>query len=531
LRQERLRKITPIRFPYCTTVEKIEPKKSDAQNTTATTEEDVPTLIKKYEASIKYCPDDPLVHAKLAELYVETKQFDKARDQFRIAIEKDPRCFEGYFGLANFEFQQQQFENAKANYEKALQINPSDVTTHRQLGICCEILGHSKEAKKYFETAIKLSQENKPLYDEARLETAKGVELMQSERYEEALSFFKSATEKWPNLYEAHLHLAGTYLLLGKLQDSKEYYRRALAINPEDPRAYIGMGRAFFREEKPIQSLPYYGKAIHLNPKAGYVYNLLGTALFRIRQFDMALENYNKALELDPNDVDAQDGVAQVLLEQGKLTEATQWIEKYVPINSKNIIRYWRLISSLATAGQKEEAIKYAQKILDAAPNRSENHLLCGILFVRLEQWDRAAVHFDLYEKLCPDKLEARVQRLEMLAKLIATFLDRNPKNSFYNLDHFLKVLQITVSLEPDILTNDSTLGTVAKKVGLADDDQGMLYAGLALLMHKKGDYSKATSFLAKATDFCRNDASATERLLKWTQQMCPDLVTSSAVK
>jgi hypothetical protein len=32
-------------------------------------------LLQKYEATIKACPDDPLLHVKLADLYMEMKQF------------------------------------------------------------------------------------------------------------------------------------------------------------------------------------------------------------------------------------------------------------------------------------------------------------------------------------------------------------------------------------------------------------------------------------------------------------------------
>jgi pentatricopeptide repeat protein len=74
---------------------------------------------------------------------------------------------------------------------------------------------------------------------------------------------------------------------------------------------FKGMGRAFFRQNKPTNSLPYYGKAIQLNPKVGYVYNLLASSLLRLRQFDMAIEYFKEALKIDPNDVDAQDGVGK----------------------------------------------------------------------------------------------------------------------------------------------------------------------------------------------------------------------------
>jgi tetratricopeptide (TPR) repeat protein len=179
-------------------------------------------------------------------------------------------------------------------------------------------------------------------------------------------------------------------------------------------------------------------------------------------------------------------------------------------------------------SGQKENAIKYAQQILDAFPNRSENHLMCGLLYARLEHWDRSAFHFDLYEKVSQDKLDARVQRLEILARLVAIFLDNNPKNSHYNLDHFLKTLEIMLSLEPALIENESTLGTITNKVGLPDDSQGMVYAGMAFLVLKKGNSHKAHSLFTKASEICKSNPSTNERVMKWVQQVCPELATST---
>jgi tetratricopeptide (TPR) repeat protein len=177
--------------------------------------------------------------------------------------------------------------------------------------------------------------------------------------------------------------------------------------------------------------------------------------------------------------------------------------------------------------GRKKDALKYVQQVLNATPNYSENYLMCGLLYSKLEEWERALHYFTKYEECSQDKLEARVKRLESVIKLAAIFLSKTSNNPHYNLEHFFKSLEMLLTLEPAVIESD-TLEKIAKKIELTDADISMIYGGISFHLYRLGARDKAEAFFTKATNLCNKEPTALERLLKWAEQMCPQIIVAS---
>ena len=121
--------------------------------------------------------------------------------------------------------------------------------------------------------------------------TAKGNELFEAGKYDEALQAFTEADV-----------------------NSK-------AGDPRLPRLYMNMGNTLVKQGNPEQAAAMYQKAFEASDKAGFKadvqYNS-GNAWFRQQQYQQALESYEHALELNPQHLQAQQNKAIVeqLVEQ-----------------------------------------------------------------------------------------------------------------------------------------------------------------------------------------------------------------------
>jgi len=109
-----------------------------------------------------------------------------------------------------------EFEEAIAEFDKAIELNPSNPDYHNDKGIALYELGKYEEAIAEFDEAIELNPNN-PLYH-----NNKGVALEKLGRYQNAIEEYNKAIEL--ALYELQMY-----------QDAIEEYNKAIELNPNNP--------------------------------------------------------------------------------------------------------------------------------------------------------------------------------------------------------------------------------------------------------------------------------------------------------
>ncbi|MGO9230510.1 MAG: alkaline phosphatase family protein [Bryobacteraceae bacterium] len=137
--------------------------------------------------------------------------------------------------------------------------------------------------------------------------------LTAEKRYPEALAALERVTEAHlvrPGLF---LQTADLYLRLGRWRDAQQVYEKALAIDPDNAHAYMGVCRMALRRRN-------FGVAVHSAldalqrvyhyPEAHF---LLGRALAGMRQYQRAAEAFRAAISLNPNYPEAHIRLAALL--------------------------------------------------------------------------------------------------------------------------------------------------------------------------------------------------------------------------
>jgi cytochrome c-type biogenesis protein CcmH/NrfG len=77
--------------------------------------------------------------------------------------------------------------------------------------------------------------------------------------------------------------------------------KRLVEANPEDRRAWVTLGNAYFDADRPQESIEAYERALQLDPDDPNVITDQGVMYVAVRQFDKALANFQRANRLDPN--------------------------------------------------------------------------------------------------------------------------------------------------------------------------------------------------------------------------------------
>ncbi len=218
-----------------------------------------------------------------------------------------------------------QMKEAKAAYEKAIEIDPSFASAYRKLATVCLHLSDRKTRREAIAKAEELSThatEKERLYIQVQAAAYKGgarkcipilEEIISKYPKEKEAHYwlavnisllappdmkdnnrgireFETALELDPNFAEASIQLGILYSTLGNFEKSIECLKRGASLDPENANAHASMGNTYFMWGKLDKAVASMEKANKMNPDMYNVYWALA--------FTEALrENYKEALD------------------------------------------------------------------------------------------------------------------------------------------------------------------------------------------------------------------------------------------
>lgn len=115
-----------------------------------------------------------------------------------------------------------------------------------------------------------------------------------------------------------YLNLKGLVLAeLGRYDDSKKTYLRALELEPEFSELHNNLGLLYLKMKKLDEAVLSFEESIKKNVNNALAYVNLGNALIELEKYDDAVSAYNRALEIDPSNQEAREAVQ--LYKEGKI--------------------------------------------------------------------------------------------------------------------------------------------------------------------------------------------------------------------
>jgi tetratricopeptide (TPR) repeat protein len=295
-----------------------------------------------YLELLKKLPDVPLarerVHAKLAEIYLRTKDRSKALEQLQALIHEDPLNAQAYYYLGRISFDEGKVEEAIDHYRKTIILNGnfepayyelasaliSVHKTHDALTLLeearqkfaenffCEFLtgmalGMEKsygEAIRHFTAAEVIASAKEPDRLNENFFFQVGATHERNGDYRAAETYFLKSLRLAPNNAEVMNYLGYMWTEQGtKLVEARELIEKALKQEPENEAFLDSMGWVLFRLNKPAEALPYLEKALKvLKEPDSVVYDHLGDVHAALNQMEEAREYWSKSLAIEASD-------------------------------------------------------------------------------------------------------------------------------------------------------------------------------------------------------------------------------------
>ncbi len=184
----------------------------------------------------------------------EAKELDSAMEIYTKISQDVPYCYKAYTCLGNVYRQKGNLNQAISNYEKGLELNPTDMETIMWLGPLYAISGKKDKAKQAFEKAVKISQ---GMWKEADKEMKAILTFLDSNAYTEFLqdeeaskylsqgdmnSAIEACQEKIiqePKILKWHFYLAVLYSIKEENKEAKEEFKKVISLAPNSSEAKL----------------------------------------------------------------------------------------------------------------------------------------------------------------------------------------------------------------------------------------------------------------------------------------------------
>jgi tetratricopeptide (TPR) repeat protein len=235
-------------------------------------------------------------------IYTDSETF------WRATLAANPACWRAHYVFADTLSEQGRLDEAIAQYQTALEIQPDFAYAHNNLGNALRQKGQVPEALAQYRKALELQP------DLAWANCNLGAIFLEQGQLDEAIAQFQRALHTAllmsNNPMFAPAALAQIHFLLGRALARKGLVAGALA--PERGEA-VDAGDDLARKRLVDEAITHYREALALQPGLAEAHDELGGVLFQKRQTSEALAHFRKALELRPDSAAACDSLAWAL--------------------------------------------------------------------------------------------------------------------------------------------------------------------------------------------------------------------------
>ena len=214
-----------------------------------------------YEVSARIKPDEAKSYTMLATCNHRAGNTDKSENYILKAVALSPDDADVNLTTGQIFMQKQDYEVALPYLKKAVELEPSNTKSIRNLAQIYYDMGQLEKSIQTYEVAIDKETDREVKAD---LYFNLGILYNKVGNLEEAEYHFTNALDENPDDVEAVMGMAQVFENAEKWRKAEKFYRELIAIDPENPDHYRGMSRVLLQQGEPDESLRYLEKAKRL---------------------------------------------------------------------------------------------------------------------------------------------------------------------------------------------------------------------------------------------------------------------------
>jgi cellulose synthase operon protein C len=349
--------------------------------------------------------------------YLLSGDYVRAALEFRNALKIKPDFADAWFGMAQIEQNDKNWNAVAGDLNKVLEIEPNHKQARPALARLMLLGGNPQEALKITDVGLAANPIDSPML------ALKSAILMKMGQKQEALQQANKALELNPKNIDALMVLAAERLLANDVPGAKKWLENALAIEPNAIALHLFALSIAEKNGDVASQEASIRKIISIDPKQTSYVKALVTFLINQKRFDDAEQQIRKIAADNPEDISLQlDLVRYMMSFPGKGSEAAISELNRLIATGKNVTQYKSALSQLLfELGRGEESFAQLKDII-ATEKISEAGIAArldlGNKYIALKKYYDAAPLID--EALANDSRNAEALRQRAALKIAA---------------------------------------------------------------------------------------------------------------
>ena len=335
----------------------------------------------------------------------------EAEQAWQNIAQGNPQNAEAFAHLGVIEARQERYDEAIANYHKALALNPALPGLQMNLGLALFKTKDFKASVKPFTAELKKHP------DDQRLTILLGMAHYGMGDYFVAIPYLKRATESDPQSLPLRLALAHSCLWSKQYQCVLDVYKEILALNADSAEADMLAGEALDETGDDAGATEQFRAAIRSNPKEPNVHFCLAYLLWTQNHFLEAAREFQAELDNDPRHIQARAYLGDSYVQLKEYTKAQPELEKALAADSSFALAHRDLGIVYAEEGRKDEAVSELQKAIELDPKDVTPHWRLAKLYQSAGKKEEAKTEFAKASTMNKESMQASQALYQKLAE------------------------------------------------------------------------------------------------------------------
>jgi len=385
-----------------------------------------------------------------AQRHIDKKEFEAAISPLQKVIADQPDLAYAHFQLAYVFTALNKTEEARAEYERTIAIDPKMAEAHLNLGVLLLDKNPSAALAPLGKAVELFPAQSRPRF-------LLGVAQERSVDLAKAAESFEGAVRLDPRDLETILHLGNLYLQLKRPSDAETKFRNALEIQAKDPHAMLGLAQSLDAQKKP-EAAEAYEKYLAVQPSDaaararwlhylvdGQQYDAALAALDRLdagkpslealklradiqiaqKKWDDAIVTLRQAVAVAPNDAQLHGGLGRVLLQKRDFPSAEKELRIAMHLDGKNLVYLKDLSSTFYLGGNYPAALATLDQITKVEQPGPGVWFIRAICYDKLNQPRPALEAYQKFLDLDQDKNPDQVWQAQQRSKVLRRMLEQ----------------------------------------------------------------------------------------------------------
>src|SRR5271156_2040208 len=272
------------------------------------------------------------MYEDMATNYGRPEYATRAIEEYKLALDADPSSKYLNSGLAELYLRTGRVRDAVLAAQDILKTEPDNLDAHKLLGrVYLQSLGNVQNGGP----------------------SAKGLQL--------AIAEYTKIVQLQGNDIESRLLLGQLYTLAHDTPHAEEQFKAAQHIDPNSEDVVLNLARLYSDSGDMTRAVAVLS-AVPADDRTAKMDYALGMSYDQLKENKNAIDAYSKAFDAEPDNLDAERGLAQALLNDGQLGPALKHFEAISVADPQDAQTYTRIAEIERRQGHYEQALTTLKK-------------------------------------------------------------------------------------------------------------------------------------------------------------------------